>query len=100
MNLFFILSYAYILKKILTQNYCNNGYDERYIYFPNDIKDIVSIEDIIKQEMIKKDIDLLQSNNISIDDKLHILNNNGVPSPFKMTNGGLMDDFLFKFPLD
>ena len=45
----------------------------------------------------QKDIDLLQSNNISSDDKLHFVNNNGIPSPIKITNGGLMMDFLFEF---
>ena len=100
MNLFFILSYTYILNKILTQNYCNSGYDERYIHFPGYFNDNVSFEDIIKINFIENDINLLQSENISIDDKLYFLNNNGVPSPIKMTNGGLMDDFLFNFPLD
>ena len=100
MNLFFIFFNAYVLNKILDEKYHNRGYDERYIYHPDKFKDNVSIEDIIKQEMIKKDIDLLQSNNISNDDKLHFLNNNGVPSPIKITNGGLLMDFLFDFPQD
>lgn len=100
MNLFFIFFNAYLLNKIIDEKYLNRGYDERFIYYPDKFKDNVSIEDIIKQEMIKKDIDLLQSNNISNDDKLHFLNNNGVPSPIKITNGGLLMDFLFDFPQD
>jgi hypothetical protein len=100
MNLLFIFSYSYILKKILNQNYISIGSDDRYIYHPYEFNDNISINDIIKQEIIKKDIDLLQSNNISIDDKLHFLNNNGVPSPIKITDGGLMDDFLYNFPVD
>ena len=97
MNLFFIFFNAYVLNKIIDQKYYAKGYDERYIYHPNDFNDNVSIEEIIKQEMIQKDIDLLQSNNISSDDKLHFVNNNGIPSPIKITNGGLMMDFLFEF---
>jgi len=100
MNVFFIFLNAYVLNKILDQKYYARGYDERYIYYHNKFKNNVSFEDIIKQEIIKKDIELLQSNNISIDDKLHFINNNGVPSPIKMINGGLMDDFLFDFPED
>lgn len=100
MNLFFIFFNAYILNKIIDEKYHNKGYDERFIYYPDKFKDNVSIENIIKQEMIKNDIDLLQSNNIYIDDKLHFLNNNGVPSPIKIKNGGLMDDFLFDFVED
>ena len=97
MNVFFIFFNAYVLNKIIDQKYYAKGYDERYIYHPNDFNDNVSIEEIIKQEMIQKDIDLLQSNNISSDDKLHFVNNNGIPSPIKITNGGLMMDFLFEF---
>lgn len=98
MNLLFIFFNAYLLNKIIDEKYHNRGYDERYSYFPDKFKDNVSIKEIIKQEMIKKDIDLLQCNNISIDDKLHFINNNGVPSTIKMKNGGLMNDFLFDFP--
>ena len=98
MNLFFIFFNAFVLNKIQDQKYYIKGYDERFIHHPDHFQDNVSIEDIIKQEIIKKDIDLLQSNNISNDDKLHFLNNNGVPSPIKITNGGLMIDFLFVFP--
>lgn len=100
MNLFFIFFNTYVLNKILDEKYHNRGYDERYIYHPNDFNDNISIKDIIKQEMIQKDIELLHSKNISIDDKLHFVNNNGVPSPIKITNGGLMMDFLFNFPQD
>jgi len=103
MNLLFIFSYAYILKKILNQKYLNSGSDERYIWHPiyfNDEDDDKALEKIIRIKQIENDLNLLQSDNISIDDKLHFLNNNSVPSPIKMTNGGLMDDFLFKFPLD
>ena len=100
MNLLFIFFNAYVLNKIIDQKYFTSGYDERYHYYPDKFNDNVSIEEIIKQEIIKKDIDLLQSNNISSDDKLHFLNNNGVPSPIKITNGGLMMDFLFDFPQD
>jgi hypothetical protein len=97
MNVFFIFFNAYVLNKIIDQKYYARGYDERYIYHPNDFNDNISIEEIIKQEMIQKDIDLLKSNNISSDDKLHFVNNNGIPSPIKITNGGLMIDFLFEF---
>jgi len=100
MNLFFIFFNAYVLNKILDEKYHNRGYDERYIYHPNDFNDNVSIEEIIKQKMIQKDIHLLHSKNISIDDKLHFINNNGVPSPIKIKNGGLLDDFLFDFVED
>jgi len=99
MNVFFIFFNAYILKKIIDEKYHNRGCDERYIYHSDNFKDIVSFEKILKINEIENDIHLLQSN-ISNDDKLHFLNNNGVPSPGKMTNGGLMDDFLFKFLLD
>jgi len=100
MNLLFIFSYAYILKKIMTQNYCNSGCDERYIWHPNyfnDEDDDKALEKLIRIKQIEHDLNLLKSDNISIDDKLHFLNNNSVPSPIKITNGGLMDDWLFKF---
>jgi len=97
MNFFLILSYSYILKKILTQNYCNSGCDERYIHFPECFNDNKNLENLFRINFIESDINLLQSDNISIDDKLHFLNNNSVPSPIKMANGGLMDQWLFKF---
>lgn len=100
MNLLFIFSYAYILKKILNQKYLNSGSDERYICYPQHFDDDNEMsENLVRITFIESDINLLKSN-VSVDDKLHFLNNNGVPSPIKMTNGGLMDDFLFKFPLD
>ena len=98
MNFFLILSYSYILKKILTQNYCNSGCDERYIRFPECFNDNTNLENLFRINLIESELNLLQSDNISIDDKLHFLNNNNsVPSPINMTNGGLMDQWLFKF---
>ena len=98
MHLLFMFSYAYILRQLIKQNYCNSGCDERYIWHPiyfNDNNEM--LEKILKINVIENNIKLLQSNNISNDDKLHFLNNNGVPSPIKMTNGGLMDHWLFEF---
>jgi|LauGreSBDMM110SN_4_FD.fasta_scaffold1002041_1 hypothetical protein len=104
MNLLFIFSYAYILRQLLKQKYYNDGCDERYIWhlnYFNDEDDDKALEKIIRIKQIESDLNLLQSDNISIDDKLHFLNdNNSILQPIKMTNGGLMDDFLFKFPLD
>jgi len=102
MNLLFIFSYVYIFKKILNQKYSDgNGCDERYIWHPNyfnDEDDDKSLEKIIRIKQIESDLNLLQSDNISIYDKMAFLNDNdSILQPIKMTNGGLMDDWLFKF---
>jgi len=101
MQLLFIFSYAYILRQLLKQKYYNDGCDERYIWHPNyfnDEDDDKSLEKIIRIKQIESDLNLLQSDNISIYDKMAFLNdNNSILQPIKMTNGGLMDHWLFEF---
>jgi hypothetical protein len=71
MNLLFIFSYTYILNQLLKQKYFNiGGYDERYLNYPTYFNYASSLENLIRINVTESDINLLQSNNKSIDDKL------------------------------
>ena len=47
----------------------------------------------------KSNIELLEGNKLSIEDKINLITDN-TPKQINIMNGGLMDSFLFNFPLD
>ena len=60
MNLLFIFSYAYILKKILNKQYLNSGSDERYICYPQHFDDDNEMsENLVRITFIESNINLV-----------------------------------------
>jgi hypothetical protein len=73
------------------------GFDERLYYHSHLIKiENITIHEIFKIYEKQNFIDLLESNNKSLDDKIYELSDKGVPFVFSITKGGLLYDWNFK----
>ena len=92
----FLFSLLYLVKKYMV----SNGKDERIIYHKDKIVfDNTTCEKMFKiYETIEK-IQLLESNNVSLCDKLYEINNRNVPETFNIFVGGLFNDWDIDFPV-
>ena len=98
MYLFFLFSYFYNNNNNNNKiNKINLGIDERHIFYKSNHEEIYTILKIY--ETINK-IYFLESNNVSIDDKLYEINEKNLPSAYKPFNGGLYNDWNFDFPIE
>jgi hypothetical protein len=92
-----LFSLLYVLKKNLLNNQ-RLGLDERIVFYPDKIlSDNESFEKIMHIHETNEKIHFLDSENISIEDKLYEIANRNIPEVFVMINGGLFNDWNFEF---
>ena len=97
MHWFFLFSFLYVFKKYLNSQL--SGIDERFIFYKSNFdSDNITILQILKIHETTEKIKFLESNNISIDDKLYEIVNKNVPEVINIINGGLFNDWEFDFP--
>jgi len=89
---FILFSFLYIIKNYLITN-PRLGLDERIIFNP----DNVTFEKMFKIYETTEKIAFLESNNVSLDDKLYDIENRHIPDEFIIINGGLFNDWNFNF---
>ena len=87
-----LFSFLYIVKNYVTNN-LRFGLDERIIFNPDNI----TSEKIFKIYEINEKIYFLESENISIEDKLYEIENRNIPEAIIMIHGGLLNDWNFDF---
>ena len=75
-------------------NFKLTGIDERYIYCKNETNKAETLYKIIENFEKKKILNTLENNNISINTKLKLLEDNSI-KPLNLKAGGLMQDFDF-----
>ena len=90
----YINNKSYLLSTFSNTNHRSiyTGNDERYPI--NETNNEVEIYNIYKNHEMKKLLDILENDKISINTKLDLLEDNAV-KPINLTAGGLMDDFNF-----
>jgi hypothetical protein len=82
----------FLLKKSNTYKY--NGFDQKYI--KNETEEQLKLQKIYTHFENKKLLNVLQNENISLNTKLLLLQENRV-KPSNLFAGGLMNDFDFDF---
>ena len=90
-----IFSFLYIVKKYLINNE-RLGLDERIVFIP----DNVTFEKMFKIYETTEKIAFLESNNVSLDDKLYDIGNRNMPEQYVVFNGGLFNDWNFDFDVN
>ena len=90
----YINNNSYLLSSFSNTNHRSvyTGNDERYPI--NETNNEVEIYNIYKNHEMKKLLDILENDKISINTKLDLLEDNAV-KPINLTAGGLIDDFNF-----
>jgi len=92
-----IIYYLYLFNKILTTQE-KFGIDERFVLYPNQFNDNITVDRIIKLYEINKKLQFLESNQISNFEKLNkIVEDQEVKkySVYSIYSGGLIDDWNF-----
>lgn len=94
----FLLLIIHVFKKYNILNNQNVDLDDRVVFYPEKIKyDNTTIEKIIHINEITEKINLLESTNLSIDDKLYEFEKINIPKIYNIFNGGLFNDWEFDF---
>ena len=95
-----IISCLYVLKSYI-KNIEREGFDERVIFFPNEINnDNLTREQIMKIQGKREMLDFYESNNTTMEDKLFEATGRGMPSIFDIFKGGLLTDWNLEFDQD
>ena len=98
MNLFFFFSSFFVIQQIYNKKLL--GDDERFIYYPDQFNDNITLARFIYLNNIQNKIELLLSNDVSVLRKLDEIDENLSIVPFNVLRGGLLNDWNFDFPIE